>query len=77
VRPRGIVIGSVLSSALLLACALGDEDEPGCRSDGECDVGFVCRAGACFRYTTEQSPPHDPADARDDRPDASGDTRAD
>lgn len=41
------------------ACALGEEEEPGCRGDAHCDDGFVCRGGACFRITTGPSPPLD------------------
>lgn len=48
-----------------MACVVGDE-EPGCRDDGECPSGFTCQAGACFRFTTDLSPPRDPgADAGD------------
>jgi hypothetical protein len=52
------------------ACALGEEDEPGCHADAECGGGFVCRAGACFRLTTGLSPPQDPAEDGGDGGDA-------
>ena len=51
-------------TALALGCALGPEQEPGCQSDAECGEGFTCRAGACFRNTTDASAPE--ADAAAD-----------
>lgn len=51
------------------ACALGEEEEPGCRGDVHCGDGFVCRGGACFRITTGPSPP--PGPDEDDAGDAS------
>lgn len=47
------------------ACALGDEDEPGCETDEACGEGYLCRAGACFRVTTGLTPPKEPEDAGD------------
>jgi hypothetical protein len=38
-------------------CALGEEEEPGCRDDALCGEGYVCRGGACFRITTGLSTP--------------------
>ena len=68
-----------LGCALLLiaacasaSCVVGDE-APGCRDDGECPSGFTCQAGACFRFTTDLSPPRDPgADAGGDAADGAG-----
>jgi hypothetical protein len=56
-----IVFGFSAALALPLACVLGEEREPGCQRDDECGDGFVCRDGACFRFTTGLSPPHDPS----------------
>ena len=62
-----------LASPIAASCALGTERDPGCQSDGECEQGFVCRAGACFRFTTSESPPAEPsADAGSDATDAAG-----
>ncbi len=41
------------------ACAIGPESTPGCREDEDCDPGFSCSAGACFKNTTERTPPKD------------------
>lgn len=62
VKPS-ILFGFLIVSALFvpIACVLGSEEEPGCHNDAECDDGFVCRSGACFRITTDLSPPRDPA----------------
>lgn len=57
-----IALGALASG--VASCVLGS-DEPGCHDDTECDDGFVCRAGACFRVTTSRSPPVDQADAGD------------
>jgi len=54
--------GAVVAAAL--GCALGPEQEPGCHDDADCGDGFTCRAGACFRTTTDPSPPE--TDAGDD-----------
>jgi hypothetical protein len=51
----------LLSCSASGACALGGDEEPGCRDDAECGGDFVCRAGACFRVTTGLLPPQDPA----------------
>lgn len=56
--------------AACVACALGDEQAPGCISDGECGAGWICREGACFHSATPMSPPEDPADASTDALDA-------
>jgi hypothetical protein len=40
-----------------LGCALGPEQEPGCHDDADCDDGFTCLSGACFRTTTDRSAP--------------------
>jgi hypothetical protein len=64
-------------ATLAVACAIGDEEEPGCHDDSECDGG-ACREGACFTITFGQSPPNDPgssdggadADAASDAGDA-------
>jgi hypothetical protein len=63
---RSLALGSALVAfaVLFAACVVGSGD-PGCRSDAECDEGFTCRAGACFRLTTGASPPADPSDAGD------------
>ncbi|MCK6591277.1 MAG: hypothetical protein L6Q76_27310 [Polyangiaceae bacterium] len=45
------------------ACAVGDDEEPGCESDEACGDGYLCRRGACFRVSTGLTPPSDPADA--------------
>jgi len=45
------------------ACVIGPDQDPGCHADADCDPGFTCRAGACFRVTTSRSPPGEPADA--------------
>lgn len=47
------------------SCALGEEEEPGCRADAECPEGFLCRGGACLRITTPLSPPNDPGAVND------------
>jgi Cys-rich repeat protein len=61
-RMRLAVIALFFAPALLAggSCALGEEEEPGCREDAECAEGFVCRGGACFHITTSLSPPNDP-----------------
>jgi len=48
-----------IALALGGACVIGEEEEPGCHRDAECDGG-VCRNGACFEVTFGQSPPADP-----------------
>ncbi len=52
---------------LLVACVLGEPEEPGCQIDAECGQGLVCRAGACFRLIGDQStaPPDASIDAGD------------
>lgn len=45
-------------------CVLGAEEAPGCHLDGDCERGWVCRAGACLRYSTDAGPPNHPTDAR-------------
>lgn len=47
-------------------CALGEEEEPGCRRDADCEPAFVCRAGACFAITTGLSPPLAPDAGHED-----------
>jgi hypothetical protein len=42
---------------IAIGCVLGPEQEPGCHHDIDCGDGFTCRAGACFRATTDRSPP--------------------
>jgi hypothetical protein len=59
------VLGTVIAA---LGCVVGPDEEPGCHRDAECDEGFACRAGACFRTTTDASPPPAP-----DGGDAGGD----
>ena len=65
---RAVVLAAVVLG--LAACAFGEEDG-GCRDDGECPDGYVCRAGGCFRFTTEVTPadagdaPYDAGDAGD------------
>jgi hypothetical protein len=62
--PRGRSrLCAALLAAAVPACAIGPAEDPGCHKDPDCDLGFVCRAGACFRVTTTESPPNDPADA--------------
>jgi hypothetical protein len=56
-----IAVGLV---AAAIGCALGPEQEPGCHRDTDCGEGFACRAGACFRATTDRSSPA--TDAGDD-----------
>ncbi len=43
--------------AVTIGCALGPEQAPGCKVDADCDDGFTCVAGACFRTPTPTSPP--------------------
>lgn len=56
---RWLVLGA--TSASLCGCVLGSEQPPGCRvgHPHDCDPGFVCRAGACFRYNNEAGTPID------------------
>jgi hypothetical protein len=42
-------------AAAAIGCALGAEQEPGCRLDADCGEGWICRAGACFQTTTGRS----------------------
>jgi hypothetical protein len=46
---RWIVIGLAAWVAVMTGCVLGSPEEPGCGEDAECDEGFSCRAGACFK----------------------------
>jgi hypothetical protein len=62
VTSSGVTLTLALAVAPL-ACVLGPAEAPGCRSDVECDPGFSCRAGTCFRVTTPLSTPRDPGDA--------------
>jgi len=48
-----------LAIAAVASCAVGEEEEPGCHRDADCDGG-TCRNGACFKVTFGQSPPVDP-----------------
>lgn len=64
VRAAWIALAVALGAAV--GCALGPEQEPGCKVDADCDEGFVCKAGACFRTTTGHTPPEaDGGDAAD------------
>jgi hypothetical protein len=76
-----------LLAPFVAACTLGNETPPGCRTDHpeDCDPGWVCRAGACFAYTTGASPPvtsdaaadsSEETDAEADANDASADAAA-
>ncbi len=62
---RRNTLGLALLAALasLGGCVLGSQQPPGCRVDhpGDCAAGFVCRAGACFRYNNEAGKPIDPS----------------
>jgi hypothetical protein len=56
----GRALAAALAGAAItvaVGCALGPEQEPGCHHDAECGEGFTCRAGACFRTTTDRSSP--------------------
>jgi hypothetical protein len=64
-RFAGIWLGFPAILLGISACALGVEEEPGCRSDEACGEGYLCRAGACFRVTTGLTPPQDSSDAGD------------
>jgi hypothetical protein len=46
-------------AAAIVACALGEPEDPGCQANVDCGEGFTCRAGACFRLVGEPSPPPD------------------
>ncbi len=75
---RLLALGAL--GASLGGCVLGKEKAPGCRVDHDCDPGFVCRAGACFRYNTEAGTPIDPSKdggADGAAQDAAGDAKAD
>lgn len=49
---RWMVIGLGAWLAAFAGCVLGGSEEPGCSEDAECEEGFSCRAGACFKETT-------------------------
>jgi hypothetical protein len=64
-RRRPIWIAALAIAAIApAACVLGPNEPPGCQSDADCEEGSVCRAGACFRTTTDRTPP-DEADGGD------------
>jgi len=52
------------------ACVVGEEQDPGCQRDDDCESG-VCRAGGCFADPGSPLPPADPG------PDAAPDTAED
>jgi len=62
-RPLSLWLALGAGLSLLGGCVLGSEQPPGCRVDhpDDCDPGFVCRAGACFRYNNEAGKPIDPS----------------
>jgi hypothetical protein len=64
---RAIASLFALTIAGAIGCAIGPEQEPGCHVDAECGEGWTCRAGACFRTTTDRSSPSvvDAGDAGD------------
>jgi hypothetical protein len=71
-RPWPACVLLAIAAVAPASCVVGDED-PGCRGDSECPSGFTCQAGACFRFTTDLSPPRDPgADAGSDGDAADG-----
>jgi hypothetical protein len=53
------VLFVLTAGALALGCALGPEQAPGCHSSADCDPGFTCTEGACFRTTTDRTEPAD------------------
>ena len=55
-RALSLAVLTAASLAAVVGCALGPEQEPGCHDAAECGAGFTCRAGACFRTTTDRSP---------------------
>ena len=73
-RQLALCLVLVAGLASLGGCVLGSEQAPGCRVDhpDDCERGFVCRAGACFRYNTEAGTPIDPSqkDGGGNAPDA-------
>jgi hypothetical protein len=57
---RALAIGMAAVVGLLAcSCQLGSEQPSGCRVDHsqDCDPGWTCREGVCFRPTTALSPP--------------------
>lgn len=51
---RAAFVAALACAAAASSCTLGGSGAPGCR-DGhpeDCAGDEVCRAGACFRYTT-------------------------
>lgn len=72
---RLALLALALSAAATAAACTLEGDEAGCRGDDECPDGTTCRAGACFRYTTDAGPPRDPAEAGAETggPDGGGD----
>jgi hypothetical protein len=52
---RSFVALCTLTIGCAIGCAIGTEQEPGCHVDAECGEGWTCRAGACFRTTTDRS----------------------
>lgn len=58
---------------LAIGCAIGPEQDPGCHVDAECGTGWTCRAGACFRDTTDRTNPSVDAGDAGDMGDASTD----
>jgi hypothetical protein len=72
---RRLTWGLLFAAALFAppGCVLGSEQDPGCRANHpeDCGSGYVCRAGACLRFSTEAGPAG--GDARSDAPDAASD----
>lgn len=65
-----LVIGAAFAVGAAAGCVLGEPEDPGCSEDAECDEGYFCRAGACFRETSGGGPA--PKDAGSDAPSDGG-----
>jgi hypothetical protein len=52
-----VIVFALLVSCIASGCMLGSERSPGCRADHaqDCESGWSCRDGVCFRPTTAMS----------------------